>query len=372
MKYCKLCVQPDTRPGIELDASGVCNACIGHEEKTAVINWAERKEQFENLIKSCQERKDGPYDCLIPVSGGKDSTYQLHVMKNIYKLNPLCVTIRTPARTELGQRNLDNLIRIGVDHIDFSINTEVERKFIYKALEKTGIVSLPFHMALFSIPLRFAAKFKIPLIVWGESTQMEYGGSASDRKNPYMDAEWVKKYGCSDGMLGEDWIDQDLSENELYPYCFPDGEELEKAKIQSVFLGYYFKWDPVKNMETARNLGFQHREEGPALGLYDFSDVDCDFIVIHHYIKWLKFGMTRLFDNISVEIRNGRMTREEGIQRIRQNEVAPPKKQISMYCDFLKIPETQFWEILETFRNHVIWKKDDKGNWYLPDFLKGM
>lgn len=372
MNYCKECVLPDTRPGVILNAEGVCDACVSHREKAAVIDWAERKTLFEDVVAQIRSKSNRGYDCLIPVSGGKDSTYQVHMIKNVYKLHPLCVTWKTPSRTALGQKNLDNLINLGVDHIDFTINPETERKLVYKTLVKAGTPSLTSHMASFAVVTRCAVNFKIPLVVWGESTQMEYGGTASDRHNPYLDLDWIKKYGCCNGTTAEDWVDEDLTEKELLPYSFPRAEEISGAKIQSVFLGYYFNWDPTENFKIAKKLGFQECETGPKVGLYNFADLDCNFIIIHHYIKWYKFGMVRLFDNISTEIRNKRMTRAEGIEILKKTKVEPPLEEIKILCDFLKITMEHFWEIMERHRNKNIWKKDAKGNWYLPDYLKGL
>ncbi|MFQ5673465.1 MAG: N-acetyl sugar amidotransferase [Nitrospinales bacterium] len=369
--YCKKCVLPDTRPGAFLNEDGVCAACVGHEEKIKTIDWDQRKDQLEKIIEEFRGNA-GNYDCLIPVSGGKDSTYQVHMIKNVYKLRPLCFTLQTPAGTELGRRNLENLVNMGVDHIGLSINPETERKFVCKALEKAGNPGLPFHMAAFASTARIAVNYKIPLVIWGESTQMEYGGDDDDRKNPYLDLNWVKKYGCCNGTTVEDWVDENLTAQDLYPYTFPSEEELAEAKVQSIFLGYYFKWDPYENFAIAKECGFQERKDGPIMGLYNFADLDCDFIVVHHFIKWYKFGVTRLFDNVSVEIRNGRMTREEGIQLIKATKVEPPRRHIACLCKFLKISEERFWEILEKFRNHDIWKQDSRGQWYMPDYLKGL
>lgn len=370
MKYCKKCVQPDTRPKIELNEEGVCNACVGHVEKTTVIDWEQRRKDFERIVEENKGR--GAYDCIVPVSGGKDSTYQVYVMKNKFKMNPLCLTINSHARTELGQANLNNLIKLGVDHIDFTTSPETERKFLYKALVKTGIVSLPFHLAMYALPLRFAINFKIPLIVWGENTAMEYGGTASDRNRGYSDRSFLIKYGAIDGTVAEDWIDEDLTARELYPYIFPSDEELAEARVQSIYLGYYYKWDPKENYEIARQHGFREQSSGPTIGLYDYADLDCSFIVIHHFIKWIKFGMTRLFDNVSVEIRNRRMTREEGIKLIKETPVKIPEKEIKILCEFLQITESHFWGVVEKNRNLKIWKKDSNGNWYMPDYLKGL
>lgn len=371
MQYCTKCVQPDTRPGIFLDEYGVCSACNGHYEKVKKIDWKAREEELK-LILERHKRQDGYYDCIIPVSGGKDSTYQVYIMKIMFGMNPLAVTYKYADRTPLGQQNLDNLRKLGVDHIEIAPNPLAEKKFIKKALIEAGDPCLPDHMGIFAAGLRVAINYKIPLIIWGENSQLEYGGSTTDRNNPYLDSKWLQMHGCLQGKSPEDWLDDELTLQEMASYRFPSDEEMNNAKLQSIFLGYYFSWDPVENYKIAESVGFQKSPDGPKMGLYDFADLDSTNIIVHHYIKWLKFGMTRLNDNISVEIRNGRMNREEGIELLKSAPERVPTDEVRTLCAYLEISEEEFWSILENFRNTEIWKKDVNGHWNMPDYLKGL
>lgn len=370
MKYCKNCILPDTRPGIFLNDDGICSGCIGHWEKDNVIDWKARKKSLDGIVERVRLRNSN-YDCLIPVSGGKDSHYQVYVMKNLYGLKPLCYSYKTPARTELGEKNLRNLIDVfGVDHFDFRVNPHVERKFMLKALKKNGIAGLPFHMAMFSTGLRLAVDMRIPLIVWGENSQLEFGGSAEDRNNPYLDNEWLKKHGCVHSTV-EDWTDENLSLKEMAPYTLPSDEQFRKVKVESIFLGYYLKWESHENYKIAERFGFQKSPDGPVIGTYDFADLDDKFITIHHYIKWLKFGICRAFDTISLDIRYGRMSRDEGIKLIKNihhEEINPDH--LDAFCRFLGITEDEFWKTIEQFRNTDIWKKDKNGEWDIPGYLE--
>jgi N-acetyl sugar amidotransferase len=351
----------------------VCSACIGHYEKEKVINWDERRKSLEKLFDEFRGKGRGKYDCIVPVSGGKDSTYQTYMVKEVFKMTPLCVTYRTPLRTELGQKNLDNMIeRLGVDHIDLRVDPEVERKFVLKALKKVGDCGLPEHMGIFAFTLRAAIDFKIPLVVWGECSELEYGGSEQSRKNLYLDREWLAKHGCLQETTEKDWVDESLTLKDMYPFMVPTAEELKQAEVCSFFLGQFIKWDPVENARVAKSLGFQCAPK-PVMGIYDFADLDCKLIVAHHYVKWLKFGMTRTFDNVSIEIRNGRMTRKEGIDHIVRNGDDPiPQEHMDSMCSFLGITEKQFYEIIEPFRNLKIWQKDKSGNWHIPGYLQGL
>ncbi len=366
MQYCESCLLPDTRPNLTITDSGECTACVAHKSKPA-IDWEARKKSFQSVVDNAKSKSTG-YDCLIPVSGGKDSTWQ--TLKCLeYGLNPLCVTWKTPCRNEIGQQNLDNLISLGVDHIDFQIDPNVEKRFTRLAFEKYGATAVPMHMAIFSIPLKLAVAFNIPLIVWGENSAFEYGGEDDALKGFTLNRAWLNKYGVTHGTTAKDWVGDELSEKDMAPYMAPTDQEMEQAGISAVFLGYYFQWDPMEIYKTVAQHGFQKRAEGSKTGLYDFADIDDDFIItLHHYLKWYKFGFTRLWDNLSLEIRNGRLTRDQGIQKIKEIGLENPVDEITSFCNFTGMSRDEFNAILEKFRNHDIWYQE--GNvWKIRNFL---
>lgn len=365
MRYCQHCLLPDTRPGLHILGDGICNACHSHRTKAGDIDWNARREAFEKVVARAKQLSQG-YDCLIPVSGGKDSTWQV-VRCLEYGLNPLAVTWKTPARTALGQQNLDNLVRLGVDHIDYQVNLEVEKRFMLAALERFGTTALPMHMALHNIPITIAVKWNIPLIVWGENSADEYGGEDSE-KGALLDSRWRARHGVTHGTTAVDWVGKPFTRKELTPYFGPSDAELENHGVRAVFLGYFFPWDPAESLRVATQHGFQIRQEGPKLGLYNFADIDDDFISIHHYIKWYKFGITRLFDNLSLEIRNGRMSREEALQTLARYGEQRPDEDIEKFCAFVGISRKRFDAILENFRNPDIWQIDN-GTWKIPGFI---
>jgi len=365
MRYCKRCVLPDSRPGLTIDRDGICSACRGHEYKLT-IRWSERRRVLDKLFSEAK-RKSKSYDCLVPVSGGKDSTWQVaQCLERGMKI--LGVTWRTPARSSLGQKNLDNLISLGIDHIDYSINPEVEKHFMLKTLTVTGSTAVPMHMAIYSIPLKIAVALNIPLVVWGESPHMEYGGSKTDRERNKLDHSWLKRHGILQGTSALDWIGRDLTLKDLSAYLMPSEKELKDKDIQSIFLGYYLPWDPYESLRVAEEHGFTTRKQGPKLGYYNYADIDCDFISVHHYFKWLKFGFTRLSDNLSIEIRNKRMTRERAIEIIKKTGPQVPRDDIKNLCRFLGISLKYFKQIEEKFRNRKIWSYK-KGKWVINDFI---
>jgi len=366
MKYCKKCILPDTRPGLVIEDDGICNACHNFMSRPQ-IDYDEREKLFANIAADAKKRSHG-YDCLIPASGGKDSTWQL-VKCLEYGLKPLIVTWCTPGRTAIGQANLDNMIALGADHIDYTINPKVEKKFMHLAYERYGSTGIPMHMAIFNIPATIAVRFNIPLIVWGENSAFEYGSSDPEIIHGFkLDQRWFKKFGVTHGTSAKDWISDELSQKDLTAYFGPDDAELEKKKINAVFLGYYFSWDVETSLAVAQQHGFKRSMNGAKTGLYDYTDIDCDFISIHHYLKWYKFGFTRLFDNLSLEIRNGRISRDDALQILRNKGNQQPLNDIKALCKFLNMSLDEFFNIAETFRNHDIWYKD--GNtWKIKNFI---
>lgn len=365
MRYCRRCILPDTRPNLRLDEDGICNACKAHETRPT-IDYAARETFFREVVEHAKSRSTG-YDCVIPVSGGKDSTWQLVTCLS-YGLNPLAVTWKTPARTPIGAQNLANLVSLGVDHIDYQVNPKVERKFMLEALERFGSTAIPMHLALFSIPLTIAARFSIPLVIWGENSAFEYGSLDEARTGFKMDREWLRTFGVTHGTTAEDWISPTLSRRELTPYFAPSEEELSSQGVSAIFLGYYFAWDPETSLRVASLNGFRSLDAAPRTGYYSYADIDDDFISIHHWLKWYKFGFTRLFDNLSLEIRNGRLSREQAVNIVRERGDQTPHEDITQFCAFVNITPARFYEICERFRNHNIWELHD-GKWRIKGFL---
>lgn len=364
MKWCRSCVLPDSRPNLVIGPDGVCSACASHGIKRT-IDWDARAQAFRRVVADAKARSRG-YDCLIPVSGGKDSTWQTAVCLE-HGLKPLAVTWRPPGRTELGQRNLDNLIRLGVDHIDYSISPAVEKAFTLRTLERNGAPATPMHMAIFNIPLTIAARFGIPLVVWGENSAFEYGGADEESRGFQLNRAWLAKYGVTNGTTAADWVDETLTEKDLTPYFGPGDQELEKAGTTAVFLGYYFEWDAAKTAAFAAGRGFETGSQART-GIYDFADLDDDFISVHHWFKWYKFGFTRAFDNLSLEIRNGRMTRDQALAVLAERGDDTPRRDIAALCRFLDISEERFFAGAERFRNPTVWRRDHDGVWRIPDF----
>lgn len=366
--WCTRCVLPDTRPNLKLDAEGVCNACRAHATKREV-DWPARAVALADVVRSARERAlPGGYDCIVPVSGGKDSTWQTIKCLEL-GLKPLAVTWKTPARTEIGRRNLENLVGLGVDHVDWQVSPKTEARFMLKTLERFGSTAIPMHLALFNIPLTLAARLRIPLVIWGENSAFEYGAASDSHTGFQLDEAWLHTYGVTHGTTAADWIDADLTAKDLAAYVGPTAAELVAADVRAVFLGYYLSWDPDETRRVAAEHGFRADSGGARTGYYDYADIDDDFISIHHWIKWYKFGFTRLFDNLSLEIRNGRLTRERAVEIIRASGEQRPVSDIEKFCAFAGIDSARFFAICERFRNPKVWQRCADGVWRIPGFL---
>ena len=354
---------PDTRPGIFLDEEGICSGCHGYHDKTTTIDWRDRALKFEQLI-SWAKNKSTTYDCIIPVSGGKDSWYQVIKAKEA-NLKVLCVTWKTPGRTDIGQKNLDALVaKLNVDHIDFTIDPEVEKKFMIASFERKGATGIPMHLAIFSIPMRLANQFKIPLVIWGENPQLEYGQPTDIEKDTILDRDWNEKNGgyFLDKIKPQDMTEYGFDLNDLKPYLYPTDEEVRKVGVTGVFLGSYIKWDIFKQLELVKTLGFSENEENKEGTYNKWENLDVYFTVFHDYFKFLKYGFGRTTDHVSIEMRYGRMTRERGIELVKEYEGKIPRKYLKEFLEAAEISENKFHEICDKFTNKELFQTDQDGN----------
>jgi len=350
---------------VRLDTTGVCNGCRNVEVKNR-IDWNARAADFSALVAEAKARK-ARYDCVIPVSGGKDSHWQVITCLE-HGLHPLCVTYAYPGSTALGQANLANLIRLGVDHLNLTVNPDVERRFTLRAFREKGISGLVSHMGIFAFPINIAVRFDIPLVIYGENSALEYGTEDERLIGGNLDSEWLRSFGVTDNTRAADWIDETLTEADLTPYFLPSDEQLAEHAVRAIFLGWYHRWDPQHSLELASRHGFRAREEGARVGHLNYVNIDDDLIAIHHHPKWHKYGITRTWDTLSIDIRMGRMTRDEAIARVAAAGDETPWDDIPRFCRYVGITAAEYFEIVERFRNRTIWTRRDS-RWIIEGFL---
>jgi N-acetyl sugar amidotransferase len=355
---------PDTKPDLQLDAEGVCNACRSYENRKAV-DWDVRYQELLTLLERYRSTDGGHWDCIVPVSGGKDSTYQVVRMLQL-GLNPLCVTSTTCDLTPLGRANIENLKHLGVDHIQFSPNPLVRAKLNRIGLTQVGDISWPEHVGMFTIPVRAALQYKVPLIVWGENSQNEYGGPAAAAENNVLNRRWLEEFGGMQGLRVTDLIGQDgIMAKNLIPYTYPSDEELQRVGVTGLFLGHYIPWDGLSNALIAQANGFQCYNKAVEGSMVNYENLDNHQNGIHDYFKFLKFGFGRATDLACLHIRRGRLTRQDGMEAVRRLDHLFPwehlGKSLGDILQPLEMTVNEFIGICDRFTNKKIFKRDANG-----------
>jgi len=371
LKYCSKCLFPETKPDLFFDDLGVCSACVSAEQKNNGIDWEKRKKEFHEIVNHFKlpEGKIG-YDCLIPVSGGKDSTYQAYFMKEVCGLNPLCVCFETTNLSELGRKNIDNISKMGIDVIYFKKNYEVYKKMVVESFKRVGDEMWPNHIAIFTVPVHFAVKFNIPLIIWGENAQQEYGGpNLESVKNRFLNRKWLEEFG---GLLGnriQDMVGIDgITEKDLTLYFYPTDAEIEKVGVTSIFLGSYFFWDARKQLEVVKKHGFSVKEDGPVEGTYtNYENLDEKMHGLHDYLKYVKYGFGRATDHACIDIRNNRITRQEGIRLVKKYDGKYPYESINAFIEYSGMTKSEIDEIIDSYTNPLIFEQDSNGKFIKDD-----
>ena len=267
MKYCKKCIIPDTRPEQVFDAEGVCDACQSAEIKHKEIDWSSRRNEFEGILERYRNKDASWWDCIIPVSGGKDSCYQAYTMKYEFRMNPLCVNFIPCEMTEIGLKNILFLRDLGFDIIQVGANRKTYRQMVRKGFFDLGDSCWPEHIGIFTAPPRVAVQYKIPLLIWGENSQLEYGGPASKRGNNYLDRNWLEQFQMY-GYRISDLYHEGFDKKDLIAFEYPSDKELKETGVTGIFLGYYLKWDAYEHGEGMVKMGWHSNPDGPVEGAY--------------------------------------------------------------------------------------------------------
>lgn len=363
LKYCVRCVMPHTKPDLHIDHEGVCNACRSFEKRKEV-DWEQRKNELQVLLEKYR-RHGSNWDCIVPVSGGKDSTYQVIRMLQL-GLNPLCVTSTTCDLSEIGRRNIKNLQRLGVDHVEFSPNPLVRARLNRIGLTEVGDISWPEHVGIFTIPVRAAVQYNVPLIVWGENSQNEYGGPAAATENNTLTRRWLEEFGGLLGLRVSDLTETyGIEARHLLPYQYPSDEELQRVGVTGLFLGHYLPWDGLSNTLIAQANGFVTYDQPVEGSMVNYENLDNHQTGIHDYFKYLKFGFSRATDIACLHVRRGRITRQDAIEIVKSRDGKFPwtylGKPLAEILDPLEMTTDEFIKICDRFTNKKIFKRDASG-----------
>lgn len=365
LKYCTKCLIPNSKPDISFNEKGICNACINFENRVE-IDWKARKKELKDIIDKYRNTSQSNWDCIVPVSGGKDSTYQVIKMLEL-DMNPLCVTSTTCDESEIGRQNIENLKNLGVDHLQVSPNPKIRAKLNKIGFEQVGDISWPEHVGIFTIPVRAAVQYKVPLIVWGENSQNEYGGPAAAAENNILNRQWLEEFG---GLLGLRVSDLEgmygIKKKHLINYTYPTDEELENVGVTGLFLGRYLPWDGLSNTLIAQGYGFKTLSSTVEGSMVNYENLDNHHTGIHDYQKFIKFGFGRTTDIASLHIRRGRISREDGLNFVKRHEGKFPwkylGKDLAEILRPLDISLESFIQTCDSFTNKKIFKTDSKGN----------
>lgn len=360
LKYCIRCVMPHTKPDLQIDDKGVCSACRAFEKRRE-IDWEQRREELLSLLDKYR-RNGSNWDCIVPVSGGKDSTYQVVRMLQL-GVNPLCVTATTCDLSAIGRKNIENIKKLGVDYVEFSPNPVIRAKLNRIGLTDVGDISWPEHVGIFTIPVRAAVQYDIPLIVWGENSQNEYGGPAAAAGDNVLTRRWLEEFG---GLLGLRVAD--LSETygiearHLLPYQYPSDEQLKRIGVTGLFLGYYLPWDGLSNALIAQANGFTTYDRAVEGSVVNYENLDNHQTGIHDYFKFLKFGFSRATDIASLHVRRGRISRQEALEIVRRRDGKFPwvylGKPLGEILEPLDMTVEEFVAVCDRFTNKKIFKRD--------------
>ncbi len=365
LRYCIRCVMPHTKPDLRVDDEGVCNACRSFEQR-AEVDWDTRREELLEITGRYRSKDGAHWDCIVPVSGGKDSTYQVIRMLQL-GLNPLCVTATTCDLSEIGRKNIQNIKDLGVDYVEFSPNPVVRRKLNRIGLTDVGDISWPEHVGIFTIPVRAAVQYNVPLIVWGENSQNEYGGPAAAAENNVLTRRWLEEFGGLLGMRVTDMIGVDgIEKRHLVPYSYPTDEELQRVGVTGIFLGHYLPWDGYSNALISQAFGFISFDKTVEGSIVNYENLDNLQTGIHDYFKFLKFGFGRSTDIACLHVRRGRITRQDAIEMVRLHDGKFPWTYlgvpISKILEPMNMGVDEFIEICDRFTNNAIFETDSRGN----------
>lgn len=379
MRYCARCCYPEnTKPSILFDDDGVCSGCRTFETRAEKSDefWKEKRKELGLILEEYKEkaRKLGsPYDCVLPVGGGKDSHYQAHVLTQEFKMRPLLVTYNHSYNTKVGIRNLTNIVeKFGLDMLRFTTNPKSAKKLSRYMLKKVGDITWHYHAGINTFVMQTAARYKIPLVVWGEHGMAIMFGMYNYDDN----VEFTKKHRQEHLMRGfepEDIINDpentDITMADLSPYVYPSDEDIAKVGVRGIFLGQYDKWDAEEHVRLGIDKyqfeTLQNRQT--TYNLYE--KIEDYYNDVHNYLKYLKFGYSRCTDHVSMDIRHQRITREEGIEFLRKHEYQVKPSTLEPFLKFIEMSEEEFEQSMEHLRDTDIWEKQSNGKWKLLDWI---
>jgi len=360
-----------TRPRITFNEEGVCNACQWQDEKQT-MDWNSRKNELETLL-DAHRSKSGNFDCIVPVSGGKDGSYVAYMLKHKYGMNPLTITVKPALSLAIGDKNLDNFIKSGYNHIHISCNPIVlDRLNKYGFIEK-GFPYYGWLIAIMTAVIKSAVNFKIPLIFYGEDGEIEYGGSTESKNRALYNIEYMKRVyleGGHEKVFDKIKADGDISDADLSFFQFPKEEEISDVGLSFAHWSYFEAWDSYRNYVVAKeHCGLIEKEDGNHDTFTNFAQNDQALYALHAYMMYLKFGFGRATQDAGIEIRRGSMTRDQALNLVKMYDNSYPHELIGTYLEYYGMSQEEFEGVLDKYANKDLFEKID-GIWE-PKFEVG-
>ncbi len=368
MRYCKRCLYPENHPlNLVFDDKGICSGCRVHEEKDT-IDWFPRANKLKSILESYKNTSQNNYDCIIPVSGARDSYFIVHTIKNVYGMNPLLVTYNKHYNTAEGVRNLANLrIKFDCDIMTLTVKPETVKRVTRATIRKIGSMYWHCLAGQTVYPVQMAVKFKIPLIVWGAHQGIDQVGMFSHLDEVEMTRKYRKEHDLM-GVEAEDLVNEfdGISKEDIVQYQYPDDKEIERVGVRGIYLNNYMRWDSkAQHEEMIKMYAYKTEEQTRTFDTY--NDVDCyNYSDVHDYIKYLKWGYGKVTDHASREIRLRRMTREQGVDMVKKYVVKEPDN-LEMFLDWIGISKSAFRYLMDQHRNLDVWVKNEDWEWELKD-----
>ena len=375
VKWCRRCIVSNQRPRIIIDEDGVCSACRNNEYKNNEIDWEQREKELVQLLDQ-HRRSDGQWDVVVPSSGGKDSGYVAHQLRYKYGMNPLTVTWSPLQYTDIGFQNFESCIDAGFTNLLCTPNGRFQRKLARLCFEELGDAFHVFVLGQISYPFQMALKMGIKLVFYGENGEAEYAGDPEYADKPYKPSkEWVRQHFkgltfrelLDFGLKNKDYLSEDdFTESDLIFYEPPSVKELNKAGILGKhFYSYYHKWSPQENYYyCTEHTGFKPNPERTEGTYSKYASLDDKMDGFHYYLRYIKFGLGRCLEEAAHEVRDGHITREEGVALMKRYEGEFPQKYFKDFLEYLDITEEHFWEVVDSWRAPHLWRKVD-GSWKL-------
>ena len=359
---------------IVIGEDGLCSGCRIHDEKDQ-INWVEKKQKLEEIFSNYRNKKGTNYDCIVPVSGSRDSYFIVHTVKNVFGMNPLLVNYNKHYNTAVGIRNLANLrIQFDCDLMTLTVDPAKVKKITRSTLRRFGSIYWHCLAGQTVFPVQVAVKFKIPLIVWGAHQGIDQVGMFSHHNEVEMTRKYRKEHDLM-GYEAEDLLDNEydfIHENDILPFVYPEDREIEQVGVRGIYLNNYIRWDSrLQHEEMIRLYGY---ETAPLTRTFDtYNDVDCwNYADVHDYIKFLKHGYSKVLDHATREIRLGHMTREEGLQLVATYLDKKPQH-LNLFLEWIGMTENAFHYIIDQHRNPTSWQRNEQWEWELKvDLLAGL